>query len=64
VHKKLNVPAIIISNPTRGSDVYLRFSVFVLSCIVFLVSLGGVRLSPLGTSDINWPIVPAPDDRR
>jgi hypothetical protein len=22
-----------------------------------------VRLSPLGTSDINWPIVPAPDDR-
>jgi hypothetical protein len=30
---------------------------------VFLVSWGGVRLSPLGTSAINWPIVPAPDDR-
>jgi hypothetical protein len=24
---------------------------------------GGVRLSPLGTSATNWPIVPAPDDR-
>jgi hypothetical protein len=29
----------------------------------FLVSLGGVRLSPLGTSANIWPIVPAPDDR-
>jgi hypothetical protein len=29
----------------------------------FLVSCGGVRLSPLGTSAPNWPIVPAPDDR-
>jgi hypothetical protein len=28
-----------------------------------LVSWGGVRLSPLGTSATNWPIVPAPDDR-
>jgi hypothetical protein len=27
-----------------------------------LVSSGGVRLSPLGTSATNWPIVPAPDD--
>jgi hypothetical protein len=26
-------------------------------------SRGGVRLSPLGTSATNWPIVPAPDDR-
>jgi hypothetical protein len=26
----------------------------------FLVSWGGVRLSPLGTSATNWPIVPAP----
>jgi hypothetical protein len=24
---------------------------------------GGVRLSQLGTSATNWPIVPAPDDR-
>jgi hypothetical protein len=31
---------------------------------LFLVSWGGVRLSPLGTSATNWPIVPAPDDRR
>jgi hypothetical protein len=31
--------------------------------LFFLVSLGGVRLSPLGTSATIWPIVPAPDDR-
>jgi hypothetical protein len=30
---------------------------------LFLVSWGGVRLSPLGTSATNSPIVPAPDDR-
>jgi hypothetical protein len=30
---------------------------------LFLISWGGVRLSPLGTSATNWPIVPAPDDR-
>jgi hypothetical protein len=29
----------------------------------FLVSWGGVRLSPLGTSATNWLLVPAPDDR-
>jgi hypothetical protein len=29
----------------------------------FLVSWGGVRLSPLGTSATNWPIVPALDNR-
>jgi hypothetical protein len=31
-------------------------------CIFFLVSCGGVRLSPLDTSATIWPIVPAPDD--
>jgi hypothetical protein len=31
--------------------------------ILLLVSLGGVRLSPLGTSATNWPVLPAPDDR-
>jgi hypothetical protein len=35
----------------------------VTSLIVFLVSWGGVRLSPLRTSATKWPIVPAPDDR-
>jgi hypothetical protein len=30
----------------------------------FLVSCGGVRLSPFGTSATDWPIVPAPVDRR
>jgi hypothetical protein len=34
-----------------------------LTIIFFLVSLGGVRLSPLGTSANIWTIVPAPDDR-
>jgi hypothetical protein len=28
-----------------------------------LVSSGGVRLSPLGTSATKWPTVPAPNDR-
>jgi hypothetical protein len=27
-----------------------------------LVYWSGVRLSPLGTTATNWPIVPAPDD--
>jgi hypothetical protein len=31
--------------------------------LYFLVSGGGVRLSPLGTSANNWLIVPASDDR-
>jgi hypothetical protein len=26
-------------------------------------TLGGLRLSPLGTSATNWTIVPAPNDR-
>jgi hypothetical protein len=29
----------------------------------FLISWGGMRLSPLGTSATNWSIVPAPDDK-
>jgi hypothetical protein len=28
-----------------------------------IFSYGGVRLSPLGTSATNWPILPAPNDR-
>jgi hypothetical protein len=31
--------------------------------LVFLLSWGGVSLSPLGASATNWPIAPAPDDR-
>jgi hypothetical protein len=30
--------------------------------MIILISCGGVRLSPLGTSAIIWPIVPAPDN--
>jgi hypothetical protein len=33
-----------------------------LFLLIFLISWGGVRLSPLGTSATVWPIVPAPDD--
>jgi hypothetical protein len=29
----------------------------------YVVSWGGVRLSPLGTSATIWPVVPVPDDR-
>jgi hypothetical protein len=35
----------------------------VLVLFFFLVSWCVVRLSPLGTSATNWPIIPAPDDR-
>jgi hypothetical protein len=48
-----------------GTLIEIRF-VVVLTGPFFsflLVSWGGVRLSPLGTSATNWPIVPAPDDR-
>jgi hypothetical protein len=31
--------------------------------VMFFFSCGGVRLSPLGTSVNNWPIVPAPGGR-
>jgi hypothetical protein len=36
---------------------------FEIGALPSLVSWGGVRLSPLGTSATNWPIVPAQDDR-
>jgi hypothetical protein len=50
-----------------GLIVYLIFNRLFLTVILtfhfFLVSWGGVRQSPLGTSATNWPIVTAPDDR-
>jgi hypothetical protein len=42
-----------ISNGINGEEI--KFFI--------LLSWGGVRLSPLGTSATNWPIVPAQDDR-
>jgi hypothetical protein len=49
----------------RNSDHWTTEAVYKLtSNIFFLVSLGGVRLSPLGMLATNWPIVPGPDDRR
>jgi hypothetical protein len=45
-----------------GSD-NITFAFYCVSLVFLLVSWGWVRLSPLGTSATNWPIVPAPDDR-
>jgi hypothetical protein len=36
----------------------------IVKATVFSVSWGGMRLGPLGTSATNWPILPAPNDRR
>jgi hypothetical protein len=35
-----------------------------LVLVIFFFFWSGVRLSPLGTSATNWPIVPAPDNTR
>jgi hypothetical protein len=35
----------------------------VCACSFSLVSWGGVRVSPLGMSATNWPIIPAPDGK-
>jgi hypothetical protein len=43
----------VIVTPVNNVDVALISS----------ISCDEVRLSPLGTSANNWPIVPAPDDR-
>jgi hypothetical protein len=39
------------------------FAVLKFLWLLKLVSWGWVRLSPLGTSATNWPIVPASVDR-
>jgi hypothetical protein len=59
--------------PVGGTPAYPDWSISLFSLvpprkyrhtyIFFFSSCGGVRLSPLGTSATNWPIVPAPDDR-
>jgi hypothetical protein len=43
----------------RYNDSELHIAAF----FFFLVSCGGVRLSPLGTLATNWPIVAVPGDR-
>jgi hypothetical protein len=50
----------LLSREIISLDVILTFHV---CFFLFLVSWGGVRLSPLGTSATILPIVPAPDDR-
>jgi hypothetical protein len=50
---------------TRSSILTLlpiTFQMIISGSFFLLVSWGGVRLSPLGTSATNWPIVPATDD--
>jgi hypothetical protein len=41
----------------------MKIPKFYIYIYIYISLLGGVRLSPLGTSAINWPILPAPDDR-
>jgi hypothetical protein len=50
------------TTPTECLKYSLTKNVYTVS-LFFLVLWGGVRLSPLGTSATNWPIVLAPDDR-
>jgi hypothetical protein len=53
----------IIGLPRKNPFLLQGNAVEVRLCCFFLVSWGGVRLSPFGTSGNIWPIVPAPDDR-
>jgi hypothetical protein len=46
----------------KGFSLVFRTYIFV-SGFFFIISLSGVRLSPLGTSATIWPIAQAPDDR-
>jgi hypothetical protein len=54
------VPKLLL-RPARAAPPDLSSSE--LNLLVSFLGWGGVRLSPLGTSATNWPIVPAPDDR-
>jgi hypothetical protein len=47
----------------RPSSILRTTNIFPPPYFFFLVSWGGVRLSPLGTSATKWLIVPAPDAR-
>jgi hypothetical protein len=47
----------------RRSSVEDNLYLYLDLLTVFIVCWGGVRLSPLGMSATNWPVVPAPDDR-
>jgi hypothetical protein len=55
-YQVLTLPSLIIMLP------YQRLW-FTLNRFFLVFFGGGVRLSPLGTSTNNWPIVPAPDNR-
>jgi hypothetical protein len=56
------------TNHSTGTPLHINIALLVATSgmvlsLAFLVSWGGVRLSPFGTLVTNWPIVPAPDDR-
>jgi hypothetical protein len=50
-------------NPKSVSTIGFNFCLLSMFVVRILVSWGVVRMSPLGTSVTNWPIVPAADDR-
>jgi hypothetical protein len=52
----------VVGTPTSNNNFCLRHFLFIIIIIFYLVSWGGLRPSPFGTSATNWPIVPAPND--
>ncbi|PNF35948.1 hypothetical protein B7P43_G03517 [Cryptotermes secundus] len=46
----------------KKRGIFPKVATNILRAWLFQHLTGGVSLSPLGTSAINWPIVPAPDD--
>jgi hypothetical protein len=59
-YAQFQYPPSSILLPFAERDICFIYPCF---CSQFLVSWGGVRLCPIGTSTTNWPIVPAPDVR-
>jgi hypothetical protein len=57
LHSPMCLHGVMLDSLSTGIALFYFYFSF------FFSSEGGVRLSPLGTSATNWPIVPAPDDR-
>jgi hypothetical protein len=58
----VNINLFLSSSYTRPFRAGVATAVYLEGSLVF-VSWGGVRLSPIGKSPINWSIVPASDGR-